>query len=86
VLLLQTPGQAPDLIAPTVTIVEVISPPSPGLSTIDFAVGAFGLSGAIMGVAAVTGIVAGIIFTWYRSRQPITTSEARGGQHDLFKI
>jgi hypothetical protein len=86
VLLLQVPEQAPDIVAPTVRIVEVISPPAPSLSTIDIAISAFGLSGVIMGAAAITGIVAGVLFIWYRSRGAITEIEARGGQHDLFKI
>ena len=85
-LLLQVPEKVPDIVAPTVRIVEVISPPAPSLSTIDVAITAFGLSGVIMAAAAITGIVAGILFIWYRSRRPITEIEARGGQHDLFRI
>ena len=76
----------PEIIAPTVRIVEVISPPSPGMTTIDVAIAAVGLSGVIMGAAAVAGVLAGVIFIWYRSRGPVTIIEARGGQHDLFKI
>ena len=53
---------------------------------IDVAVGAFGLTGVIMGAAAVAGLLAGALFIWYRSRRPITIIEARGGQHDLFKV
>jgi hypothetical protein len=36
--------------------------------------------------AVIAGITAGILFTWYRSRRAITIIEARGGQHDLFKV
>jgi uncharacterized membrane-anchored protein len=79
-------AQGPDVVTPTVTIVEIIDAPTPGLSMIDVAVGAFGLTGVIMGAAAVAGLLAGALFIWYRSRRPITIIEARGGQHDLFKV
>jgi uncharacterized membrane-anchored protein len=75
----------PDGPIPTVTIVEVTNPRTPELSMIDVAVGAFGLTGVIMAAAAVAGLLAGVLFIWYRSRRAITIIEARGGQHDLFK-
>ena len=84
-MLLQQPSQVPDGPIPTVTIVEVRNPPTPELSMIDVAVGAFGLTGVIMAAAVVAGLLAGVLFIWYRSRRPITIIEARGGQHDLFK-
>ena len=84
-LLQQAPTQVPDAITPTVTIVEVVKEPTPGLSMIDVAVGAFGLTGVIMAAAAVAGLLAGVLFIWYRSRRAITIIEARGGQHDFFK-
>jgi uncharacterized membrane-anchored protein len=84
-VLLQQAPQLPDGPIPTVTIVEVSSPPTPGLSMIDVAVAAFGLTGVIMAAAVVAGLLAGVLFTWYRSRRAITIIEARGGQHDLFK-
>lgn len=84
-MLSQAPPPIPEGVAPTVTIVEVVDPQSPGLSMIDVAVAAFGLTGVIMAAAAVAGILAGVLFIWYRSRRPITIIEARGGQHDLFK-
>jgi uncharacterized membrane-anchored protein len=83
-VLLQQP-QIPDGPIPTVTIVEVRNPPTPELSMIDVAVGAFGLTGVIMAAAVVAGLLAGALFIWYRSRRAITIIEARGGQHDLFK-
>lgn len=83
-LLLQQP-LVPDGPIPTVTIVEVRNPPTPELSMIDVAVGAFGLTGVIMAAAVVAGLLAGVLFIWYRSRRAITIIEARGGQHDLFK-
>jgi uncharacterized membrane-anchored protein len=79
------PAQIPEGVAPTVTIVEVVDPPTPELSMIDVAVGAFGLTGVIMAAAAIAGLLAGALFIWYRSRRAITIIEARGGQHDLFK-
>lgn len=81
----QPPPQIPNDAVPTVTIVEVGKEPTPGLSMIDVAVAAFGLTGVIMVAAIVAGIAAGILYTWYRSRRAITVIEARGGQHDLFK-
>ena len=83
-MLLQEP-RIPDGPIPTVTIVEVRNPPTPELSMIDVAVGAFGLTGVIMAAAVVAGLLAGVLFIWYRSRRAITIIEARGGQHDLFK-
>jgi uncharacterized membrane-anchored protein len=85
-MLQEVPEKAPDIVAPTVRIVEVISPPAPSLSTIDVALTAFGLSGVIMAAAAVAGILAGVLFIWYRSRGAVSVIEERGGQHDLFKI
>ena len=51
---------------------------------IDVSLAAFGLIGAIMAAAVVTGLVAGAVYVWYRSRRAITTIEARGG-HNLFR-
>jgi uncharacterized membrane-anchored protein len=85
VTLLQSAPSIPEAGAQTVTIVEVVDPQSPGLSMIDVAVAAFGVTGVIMAAAAVAGILAGVLFIWYRSRRAITIIEARGGQHDLFK-
>jgi uncharacterized membrane-anchored protein len=86
VLLQQAPAQVPDAVTPTVTIVEVVDRATPGLSMSDVAVGAFGLTGVIMAAAVVAGLLAGALFIWYRSRRAITIIEARGGQHDLFKV
>lgn len=83
--LLQAPERVPDSVIPTVRIVEVGTPPTPELSMIDVAVGAFGLTGLIMGAALVAGLVAGGLFIWYRNRHAVSAIEARGGQHDFFK-
>ena len=83
-LLQQAPDKLPDD-APTVTIVEVVNPPTPELSMIDVAVAAFGLTGLIMAAALLAGLLAGVAFIWFRARRPVTIIEARGGQHDLFK-
>ena len=82
----QAPAHVPDANTPIVTIVEFVDPPTPGLGMIDVAVAAFGLTGVIMAAAAVAGLLAGVLFIWYRSRRPITIIEARGGQHELFKV
>lgn len=69
-----------------VTIVQ-IAPDQPAreLSMIDVSVAAFGLTGVIMVAALLAGLVAGAGYIWYRSRRAITTIEARGQQHNLFR-
>lgn len=73
-----TPGQP-------VTIIEVIEEPASSIDMIQVAVAAFGLTGVIMSAALVAGLVAGVLFIWYRRRRPATTIEARGGEHNLFR-
>ena len=71
---------------PTVTIVQVDqAEPSKELGMIDVSVAAFGLIGVIMIAAVVAGLLAGPLYIWYRSRRAITTIEARGNQHNLFR-
>ncbi len=81
--IVQQPQTAPDAITPT--IIQVSPQASPSLSMIDVAVAAFGLTGIIMAAAVVAGLLAGVLFVWYRKRHAITTIEARGGQHNLFR-
>lgn len=78
------PPPPPDAVTPT--IIEVISEPARNLSMIDVAVAAFGLTGVIMVAALAAGLVAGALIIWLRQRRPVSTIEARGGQHDLFKV
>lgn len=73
----------PDAVTPT--IIEVVSEPSQTLSMIDVAVAAFGLTGVIMAAGLLAGLIAGAAIIWFRQRRPVSTIEARGGQHDLFK-
>ena len=73
-----SPGQA-------ITIVEVVEEPASSIDMIQVAVAAFGLTGVIMAAALVAGLLAGAIFIWYRRRRPISTIEARGGEHNLFR-
>ena len=76
--------QPPPAITPT--IIQVVKdPPTQQISMIDVAVGAFGLTGVIMGAALVAGLLAGVGIVWFRTRRPITLIEARGGQHNLFR-
>jgi len=71
---------------PTVTIVQIVKEDSAKeLSMIDVSVAAFGLTGLIMAAALVAGLLAGVLFIWYRSRRAITIIEARGNQHNLFR-
>jgi hypothetical protein len=69
----------------TPTIVEVIKEPSASIDMIQVAVAAFGLTGVIMASALVAGLLAGAGFIWYRRRQPVSTIEARGHEHNLFR-
>ncbi len=73
----------PDSVTPT--IIEVVSEPDRGLSMVDVAVAAFGVTGVIMGAMVVAGLIAGPAFIWLRQRHAVSTIEARGHQHDLFK-
>jgi hypothetical protein len=77
------PPAVPEAFTPT--IVEIVSEPDRGLSMIDVAVAAFGLTGVIMAAAVVAGLIAGPAFIWFRQRHAVSTIEARGHQHDLFK-
>ena len=76
--------QDPQAITPTIVHI-VKDEPAKELSMIDVSVAAFGLIGVIMVAAVVTGLVAGALYIWYRSRRAITIIEARGNQHNLFR-
>ena len=76
-----------DLQAITPTIVQIVTDePAKELSMIDVSVAAFGLIGVIMVAAVVAGLLAGALYIWYRSRRAITIIEARGNQHNLFRV
>lgn len=68
-----------------VTIIEVVREPTAPIDMIQVTVAAFGLTGVIMAAAVVAGLLAGAIYIWYRSRQPVSTIEARGGEHNFFR-
>ena len=77
--------QEPQAITPT--IVQIVTDePAKELSMIDVSVAAFGLIGVIMVAAVVAGLLAGALYIWYRSRRAITIIEARGNQHNLFRV
>ena len=57
----------------------------PMLSMIDVSVAAFGLTVVIMTAALVAGLLAVVLFLWYRSRRAITLIEARGNPHNLLR-
>jgi len=69
----------------TPTIVEIIKEPTASIDMIQVAIAAFGLTGVIMLAAVFAGLIAGGIFIWYRRRRPVSTIEARGGEHNLFR-
>ena len=48
-------------------------------------IAAFGLTGVIMAAAVVAGLLAGVLFIWYRTRRPATTIEARNHEHNFFR-
>ncbi|MFA5907615.1 MAG: hypothetical protein WC815_02455 [Vicinamibacterales bacterium] len=77
--------QDPQAITPT--IVQIVTDqPAKELGMVDVAVAAFGLTGVIMVAAVVAGLLAGALYIWYRSRRAITIIEARGNQHNLFRV
>jgi hypothetical protein len=67
------------------SIVEVVQEPAPNIDMIQVAVAAFGLTGVIMVLALVAGLLAGVLFIWYRRRGPASTIEARGHEHNFFR-
>jgi len=72
---------------PTVTIVQIVEgDEARELGMIDVSVAAFGLTGLIMSAALVAGLLAGALYIWYRSRRPVSIIEARGHQHNLFRV
>lgn len=75
----------PPAVPITPTIVEVVNEPAASIDMIQVAVAAFGLTGLIMAAALVAGLLAGALFIWYRRRRPVSTIEARGHEHNLFR-
>ena len=70
----------------TPRIIEVVrEPPSGSIDMIQVAVAAFGLTGVIMAAAVVAGLLAGVLFIWYRTRRPASTIEARKYEHNFFR-
>ena len=56
------------------------------VSMIDVSLAAFNLTGVIMVAAILAGLAAGALYIWYRSRRAITIIEARGHQHNYFRV
>lgn len=79
----QLPPPPPEPITPV--IIEVVKEPSASISMIEVALAAFGLTGVIMLGALLAGLIAGGLIIWFRRRRPVTTIEARGHQHNLFR-
>ena len=69
----------------TPAIIEVVQEPAASIDMIQVAVAAFGLTGFIMASALAAGLIAGAVFIWYRARRPVSTIEARGHEHNLFR-
>ena len=70
----------------TPTIVEVVQEPAANIDMIHVAVAAFGLTGIIMASAAIAGLLAGVLYIWYRRRRAVSTIEARGYEHNFFRV
>ena len=70
---------------PPVTIVEVVKEPAESIGMIQVALAAFGLTGIIMVLAVLVGLLAGGVIIWFRRQRPVTTIEARGHEHNLFR-
>lgn len=73
----------PEAITPT--IVEVVEEPTTAIDMIQVALAAFELTGIIMVSAVVAGLLAGVLFIWYRRRRAASTIEARGYEHNFFR-
>ena len=70
---------------PTIIVENTPAEPTASIDMIQVAVAAFGVTGVIMASALVAGLLAGWLFIWYRRRRPVSTIEARGGDHNLFR-
>jgi hypothetical protein len=81
--MLQPPPPPPEPITPT--IIEIVKEPSASISMIEVALAAFGLTGVIMLAAILAGLIAGGVIIWFRRQRPVSTIEARGHQHNLFR-
>ncbi len=76
----------PEAIPITPTIVQVVpEQPAREIGMVDVAVASFGLTGTIMVAALIAGMSAGAAYIWFRSRRAVSTIEARGHQHNLFR-
>jgi hypothetical protein len=83
-LLQQSPPPPSGPITPT--IIELVKEPAASIGMIQVAVAAFGLTGIIMASALVAGLIAGAAIIWFRRQRPVSTIEARGHQHNLFRV
>lgn len=78
--------ERPDAVPITPTIIQVIpEKPREEIGMEDVAVASFGVTGIIMVAALIAGLTAGVVYTWYRSKRAVSTIEARGHQHNLFR-
>ncbi len=81
--LLQQPPPPSGPITPT--IVELVKEPAASIGMVQVAIAAFGLTGVIMASAVIAGLIAGAAIIWFRRQRPVSTIEARGHQHNLFR-
>ena len=70
----------------TPTIVQIVPEQAAReIGMVDVAVASFGVTGFIMAAAVIAGLSAGAGYIWFRSRRAVSTIEARGHQHNLFR-
>jgi hypothetical protein len=77
--------QPPPPNVPVIPLVEVAKEPTASINMIQVALAAFGLTGVIIVSALAAGLLAGALIIWFRRRRPVSTIEARGHQHNLFR-
>lgn len=71
----------------SVTIVQIVPEQAAvEVSMVDVALAAFGVTGIIMTAAVIAGLLAGAGYIWYRSRRAVTIIEARGNDHNYFRV
>ena len=71
---------------PVIPVVRVgTQQPTQEVGMIEVAVAAFGLTGLIMSLALIAGLLAGIAYVWYRTRHAVTVIEANGNNPNFLR-
>lgn len=59
--------------------------PDREVSMVDVTVSAFHLTGLIMSGALLAGLLAGVLYVWFRRGRAVSTIEARGNNHNFLR-